>query len=89
MVPAAGALQRLAERVGRGRASRFVMLGEPISAPAAGQLGIAAQVVPEAELAQTVEAMAQNWRPGLQSLTRRPAHCSRPGGLAASRRPTP
>ena len=59
MVPAAGALQRLAERVGRGRATRFAMLGEPISAPVAGQLGIATQVVPEAELAQTVEAMAQ------------------------------
>jgi enoyl-CoA hydratase/carnithine racemase len=59
MVPAAGALQRLAERVGRGQASRFVMLGEAISARVAGQLGIATQVVPEAELAQTVEAMAQ------------------------------
>lgn len=35
------------------------MLGEPISAPVAGQLEIATQVVPEAELAQTVEAMAQ------------------------------
>jgi enoyl-CoA hydratase/carnithine racemase len=30
MLPIAGALQRLAERVGRGRASRFGMLGEPI-----------------------------------------------------------
>src|SRR6201989_1817715 len=30
MLPIAGALQRLAERVGRGRASRFSMLGEPI-----------------------------------------------------------
>ena len=59
LVPAAGALPRLAERVGRGRASRLVMLGEPISAPEAGQLGIATQVVPDAELAQTVEAMAQ------------------------------
>lgn len=59
MVPAAGALQRLAERVGRGRASRFAMLGEPISAPVAGELGIATRVVPEAELAQTVEALAQ------------------------------
>ena len=59
MVPAAGALPRLAERVGRGRASRLAMLGEPISAPVAGQLGIATQVVPDAELAQAVEAMAQ------------------------------
>jgi Enoyl-CoA hydratase/isomerase len=30
-IPIAGALQRLAERVGRSRASRFAMLGEPIS----------------------------------------------------------
>ena len=59
MVPAAGAVPRLAERVGRGRASRSVMLGEPIPAPEAGQLGIATQVVPDAELVQTVEAMAQ------------------------------
>ena len=59
MLPIAGALQRLAERVGRGRASRFAMLGDPIPGPLAGQLGIATQVVPEAELARTVEALAQ------------------------------
>ena len=43
MLPIAGALQRLAERVGRGRASRFAMLGEPIPGALAGQLGIAAR----------------------------------------------
>jgi enoyl-CoA hydratase/carnithine racemase len=59
MVPAAEALQRLAERVGRGRASRFAMLGERPSAPVAGQLGIATQAVPEDELAETVEATEQ------------------------------
>jgi enoyl-CoA hydratase/carnithine racemase len=59
MLPIAGALQRLAERVGRGRASRFAMLGEPIPGPVAAQLGIATQVVPEAGLAQTVGALAQ------------------------------
>jgi enoyl-CoA hydratase/carnithine racemase len=59
MLPLAGALQRLAERVGRGRASRFAMLGEPIPGSMAGQLGIATQVVPEAELAETVEALAR------------------------------
>ena len=58
MLPIAGALQRLAERVGRGRASRFAMLGEPISGSMAGQLGIASHVVPEAELARAVEALA-------------------------------
>jgi enoyl-CoA hydratase/carnithine racemase len=59
MLPIAGALQRLAERVGRGRASRFAMLGEPIPGSLAGQLGIASHVVPAADLAQTVDALAQ------------------------------
>jgi enoyl-CoA hydratase/carnithine racemase len=59
MLPLAGALQRLAERVGRGRASRFAMLGEPIPGSLAGQLGIATHVASEAELAPTVEALAQ------------------------------
>jgi enoyl-CoA hydratase/carnithine racemase len=38
MLPIAGALQRLAERVGRGRASRFAMLGEPFLGSLAGEL---------------------------------------------------
>jgi enoyl-CoA hydratase/carnithine racemase len=59
MLPIAGALQRLAERVGRGRASRLAMLGEPIPGTIAGQLGIASHVVPEADLARTVDALAQ------------------------------
>jgi len=59
MLPIAGALQRLAERVGRGRASRFAMLGEPIPGSLAGELGIATHVVPEAELAQAAEALAR------------------------------
>ncbi len=44
MLPIAGALQRLAERVGRSRASRFAMLGEPIPGNVAGELGIATHV---------------------------------------------
>jgi enoyl-CoA hydratase/carnithine racemase len=59
MLPIAGALQRLAERVGRGRASRFSMLGEPIPGSQAGQLGIATYVVPEAEIAKAAEALAE------------------------------
>src|SRR5580692_4384782 len=59
MLPIAGALQRLAERVGRSRASRFAMLGEPISGTLAGQLGIATDVVPEGEVAATAEALAK------------------------------
>src|SRR6202040_2805077 len=40
MLPIAGALQRLAERAGRTWASRWAMLGEPITGALAGQLGI-------------------------------------------------
>src|ERR1700745_510335 len=61
MLPIAGALQRLAERVGRARASRFAMLGEPIPGALAGNLGIASHVVAcsmvegtAAELAATI-----------------------------------
>src|ERR1700729_323358 len=60
MLPIAGALQRLAERVGRARASRFAMLGEPISGVEAGALGIATHVVDENELEETADALASH-----------------------------
>ena len=50
MLPIAGALQRIAERAGRARASRFAMLGEPISGTEAGVLGIATHLAPEDKL---------------------------------------
>jgi enoyl-CoA hydratase/carnithine racemase len=59
MLPIAGALQRLAERAGRARASRWAMLGEPISGMLAGQLGIASHVVEEAEVRAAASALAQ------------------------------
>jgi enoyl-CoA hydratase/carnithine racemase len=58
MLPIAGALQRLAERVGRARASRFAMLGESIPGASAGKFGIATEVVAEAGLARLAEALA-------------------------------
>jgi enoyl-CoA hydratase/carnithine racemase len=64
MLPIAGALQRLAERAGRARASRWAMLGEPISGALAGQLGIASHVVPEAEVAATSKALARKLATG-------------------------
>ena len=60
MLPIAGALQRLAERVGRARASRFAMLGEPISGVEAGDLGIATHVVDENKLEETADALASH-----------------------------
>jgi enoyl-CoA hydratase/carnithine racemase len=59
MLPIAGALQRLAERVGRARASRFAMLGEPISGATALELGIATHAVPAAKLVETANALAK------------------------------
>src|SRR5277367_1274386 len=60
MLPIAGALQRLAERVGRARASRFSMLGEPIPGTEAGALGIATHVVDEYKLEETADALASH-----------------------------
>src|SRR5207253_10614318 len=60
----AGALQRLAERVGRARASRYAMLGEPISGAEAGSLGIATHVASEAELNNTADALVRTLAAG-------------------------
>ena len=64
MLPIAGALQRIAERAGRARASRFAMLGEPISGREAGALGIATHVVPEHELAAAADALTRQLATG-------------------------
>jgi enoyl-CoA hydratase/carnithine racemase len=64
MLPIAGALQRIAERAGRARASRFAMLGEPISGREAGLLGIATHVVPENEIAATAAALVRQLAAG-------------------------
>ena len=58
MLPIAGALQRLAERAGRARASRWSMLGEPITGAEAGLLGIVSHVVAEAQVEETASALA-------------------------------
>ena len=64
MLPIAGALQRLAERAGRGRASRWAMLGEPISGITAGELGIASHVVAESEVAAVAGNLARKLAQG-------------------------
>jgi enoyl-CoA hydratase/carnithine racemase len=63
-VTIASALQRIAERAGRARASRFAMLGEPISGREAGALGIATHVVPESELSATAAALVRQLATG-------------------------
>jgi enoyl-CoA hydratase/carnithine racemase len=64
MLPIAGALQRIAERAGRARASRFAMLGEPISGTEAGVLGIATHVVPEDQLAPVASTLTRQLATG-------------------------
>jgi len=64
MLPIAGALQRIAERAGRARASRFAMLGEPISGREAGEIGIATHVVPEHELTASAAALTRQLATG-------------------------
>lgn len=50
MVPLAGGLQRLAERVGRGRAAELYLLSMPLDGTRAGDIGLATRVVPDAEV---------------------------------------
>jgi enoyl-CoA hydratase/carnithine racemase len=64
MLPIAGALQRLAERAGRGRASRWAMLGEPIPGDLAGQLGIVTHVVAAKAVGSTARAIAKKLSTG-------------------------
>src|ERR1044072_2519448 len=64
MLPVAGALQRLAQRAGRAPASRFSMLGEPISGSEAGALGIATHVVPEDQLVRVAADLARQLATG-------------------------
>ena len=64
MLPIAGALQRLAERVGRARASRYSMLGEAILGKQAAELGIATHVVPDAQVDAEADTLARRLAAG-------------------------
>jgi enoyl-CoA hydratase/carnithine racemase len=62
--PVAGAVQRLAERIGRSRAAHYAMLCEPMSGAVAGQLGLASFVLPENEVEATALKFAQDLSAG-------------------------
>ena len=57
--PLCGAVQRVAERAGRARATRYMMLSEPMSGKVAGEIGVAAFVAPEAEVEAEALALAE------------------------------
>src|SRR5207253_125464 len=54
----------LAERVGRARAAKLALLGEPFSGIIAGDLGIATLVVPEANLDETSRNLVNKFANG-------------------------
>lgn len=62
--PVAGAVQRLAERIGRSRAARYAMLCEPMSGVVAGQLGVATFVAPADDVEATALKFAQDLSTG-------------------------
>lgn len=59
IIPGYGGTQRLARLVGRGQAAQLLVTGEMISASEALRIGLVNQVVPQAELIPTAEAIAK------------------------------
>jgi enoyl-CoA hydratase/carnithine racemase len=87
MLPVAGALQRIAERAGRARASRLAMLGEPISGRDAVAIGIATHAAPEGELEATAAALVRQLATGptrSYAVTRTLLKAWSSGGVAAA-----
>ena len=58
VVPGMGGSQRLARAIGRGRAMELILTGRTIDAAEAERIGLAARVVPAAELLDTALAIA-------------------------------
>lgn len=58
VIPGAGACVRLTRWVGRAGAKRILMLGDPIDAAEAHRIGLVTEVVDDADLDATTEALA-------------------------------
>src|SRR4029077_19911095 len=58
MLPGAGGIQRIADRLGRARTIRMMILAEPISGEQAAALGIATHVVSSGELQKVTSDLA-------------------------------
>ncbi len=59
IMPGAGGTQRLTRAVGKFHAMRICLLGKPISAQEAYQIGLVSQVVADAEVFETALGMAR------------------------------
>lgn len=62
--PVAGAVQRLAERIGRSRAARYAMLCEPMPGTVAGELGLASYVVRASDVEATALKLVEDLSTG-------------------------
>lgn len=60
IMPGAGGTQRLARAVGKFKAMKMVLSGQPVSGREAGEMGLASEVVPDAEVqARAMELATQ------------------------------
>ncbi|NMG42838.1 enoyl-CoA hydratase [Aromatoleum toluvorans] len=60
IMPGAGGTQRLARAVGKFKAMKMVLTGQPVSGREAGEMGLASEVVPDAEVqARAMELATQ------------------------------
>ncbi|MET0860683.1 MAG: enoyl-CoA hydratase/isomerase family protein [Microbacterium sp.] len=85
--PLAGGLQRLAERIGRGRAAAHVMLAKSLLAAEAEQIGLVFRVVPDAELDSAANQLAEDMARGAtrgHSATRALLKAWSSGGVAGA-----
>ncbi|MDR7156817.1 enoyl-CoA hydratase/carnithine racemase [Sphingobium xenophagum] len=58
-LPLAGGIQRLADAIGRTRAVKLAMLGEPISGTAGAEMGFVTMAVPDDQLEQATTELAE------------------------------
>lgn len=70
LMPGGGATQRLTRAVGKFRAMRLLLLGEPIGAAEALALGLASEVVPDDEVESRALALAARLAAGPQQAVR-------------------
>ena len=63
-MPLAGGVQRLADAIGRPRAVKLAMLGEPVSGAAGAELGFVTMAVPDGQLEQATTELAERLASG-------------------------
>jgi enoyl-CoA hydratase/carnithine racemase len=59
IIPGGGGTQRLARRVGQGKAMEMVLLGTPVTAQEALNLGLVSRVVPDEDVHETAISLAR------------------------------